>query len=430
MAAARPLGALAGAIDHIRGWGIWSVRVPLRTYLISIPLAAALAFAWTAGQTHWQARQVFLFMALVACGIIAVEFTRNVKEIHGALSRDLQTVWYLAIAIVLPPWYAFAAPLPLTVYKLWRIPRSSVHRRVFSNATISLAYGAASVVFHALPGEVTGLPPSSGLHVIAWTACVVGCGVLGWLVNHILLLGAIKASDPAARVRELLATRESVTADLAELTLATLVALLVAINPALMTLALPSVVLYRRYLMQAQLVAHARLDPKTGLLNAGTWQREAEAELVRAVRERSPMALIMIDIDHFTSVSETAGREAGDQVLRDIGVTLTESMRGVGLIGRVGGEEFAILLPRAGEDDARRFSERIRDRVSGEPVAIEDGSHAGFVFRLTVSIGIAVLDHSRRALAELMGAADMALSDARSTGRNRICVVPGSLVQN
>jgi diguanylate cyclase (GGDEF)-like protein len=92
-------------------------------------------------------------------------------------------------------------------------------------------------------------------------------------------------------------------------------------------------------------------------------------------------------------------------------------------VGRFGGEQFAILLPQTGETEARRLAERLRDHIAGEPIAIEDGNHAGFVFRLTVSIGIAILDRSRRALAELIGAADTALSEAKTTGR--VCVVPG-----
>jgi diguanylate cyclase (GGDEF)-like protein len=428
MATVRLSHALTVAVG-VRDWAIWSVREPLRTYLFAVPLAVIVVFSWAITRLHWQVQQLVPFVGLVACGIIAVELTRRVREIHGALSRDLQTVWYLAIATALPPCYAFAAPIPLTVYKLWRMPRSAVHRRIFSNATLSLAYGMASLVFHAIPRTAAGLSLGTGFHVITWVACVGGAGMVGWLINHILLLGAIKLSDPAARIRELLGTRESITTDLAELNLAVLVAVLVAINPVLMALALPPVVLYRRYLMQAQLVAHARLDAKTGLLNAGTWQREAEAELIRAARARVPLALIVLDVDHFNSVKDTAGREAGDQVLRDIATTLTESLRGFGLVGRVGGEEFAILLPQTGVADAKRIGERIRDHISGEPIAIEDGSHAGFVFRLTVSIGIAVLDHSKRALAELMGSAEVALSEAKSTGRNRVCVIPGSVAE-
>ena len=166
---------------------------------------------------------------------------------------------------------------------------------------------------------------------------------------------------------------------------------------------------------------------KTGLLNAGTWQREAAAEVYRARRSDAPLALVMVDIDHFNSVNETAGLAAGDQVLQGIARTVTQNLQGSGLVGRFGGEQFAILLPQTGETEARRMAERLRDHIAGEPIAIEDGSHAGFVFRLTVSIGIAILDRSRRALAELIGAADKALSEAKTTGRNKVCVIPGAV---
>ncbi len=255
---------------------------------------------------------------------------------------------------------------------------------------------------------------------------VAACGMIGTLVNYGFILVAIRLSDPDARIRDLVGSRESLTSDVLELSLAVALALVVAINPVLMALALPTVVLCRRYLMQEQLLAQARIDAKTGLLNAGTWQREAAAEFYRARRSDAPLALVMVDIDHFNSVNETAGLAAGDRVLQGIARTVTQNLQGYGLVGRrFGGEQFAILLPQTGETEARRMAERLRDHIAGEPIAIEDGSHAGFVFRLTVSIGIAILDRSRRALAELIGAADKALSEAKTTGRNKVCVVPG-----
>ena len=412
-------------IGSLRSWQVWDLRGPLRCYVLAVPVAYAAAFAFAATTTTWQLRQVLIFAALLACGMAVTEANRSVREPQGTLARDLQSVWYLAIAITLPPWYALAAPIPLAVHKLWRTRRMLVYRRIFSHAAIGLAYGLASVTFHSLPASVVGASPGTGRHALLWVLAVAACGMIGTVVNYGFILVAIRLSDPDARIRDLVGSRESLTSDVLELSLAVALALVVAINPVLMALALPTVVLCRRYLMQAQLLAQARIDAKTGLLNAGTWQREAAAEFYRARRSDAPLALVMVDIDHFNSVNETAGLAAGDQVLQDIARTVTQNLQGSGLVGRFGGEQFAILLPQTGETEARRMAERLRDHIAGEPIAIEDGSHAGFVFRLTVSIGIAILDRSRRALAELIGAADKALSEAKTTGRNKVCVVPG-----
>src|SRR5262249_61341024 len=86
-----------------------------------------LVFAATS--TTWHTRDAVIFLALLACGIAATEANRSVREPQGTLARDLQGVWYLAIAITLPPWYALAAPIPFAVHKLWRIRRMLVDRR-------------------------------------------------------------------------------------------------------------------------------------------------------------------------------------------------------------------------------------------------------------------------------------------------------------
>jgi diguanylate cyclase (GGDEF)-like protein len=413
-----------GIATNVRGWPVWALREPLRSYLIGITMLAAGVAVPAAVRTSWRPYDVAVFAGLLTCGLLAIESTRRVTEVHGTVSRDLQTVWYLAIAIVLPPACALLAPLPLTAYRLWRVRRGFVYRRVFSNATIMLAYGVASVTFLAVPPRIAGAAPGGGSHVLTWVAVVAGCGLLAWVINNSLLLGAIRLADSEVRVRNLFGNREALTSDLIELSLAVSLALVVAINPVLMALALPSVLLYRRYMMSAQLITQARIDPKTGLLNAGTWRHEAEVEFARALRGSDPLALVIVHIDHLKSVHDTAGRPAGDQVLRAIASTITENLRGHDLLGRFGAEEFAALLPRSGGAEARRITERLRDHIAGQPIAIEDGSRTGFVFRLTVSIGIATADHSRRTLTELIGAADTALTEAQATGRNRVCVMP------
>jgi diguanylate cyclase (GGDEF)-like protein len=411
-------------IKHVGAWQFWSLTLLLRIYLLLIDCSVVLAAGLVAARTHWEGSHVLLGLALVSCGIIAIESTRTVKEAHGEVVRDLQAIWFLAIAITLPPVYAFLAPIPLTIYKLRRVPQLIVYRRVFSSATLSLAYGGASVAFHLVPRNIAGSLPGSGTHALTWTALVAACGLFGWFVNAALVVGAMRLSDRTTRFRQQLANRELITSDLLELSLAVSLTLVVSINPVLMALALPSVVLCRRSVMRAQLVTQARLDSKTGLLNGGTWQREAEVEVFRALRGRTPLAVAMIDIDHFDSVLDTVGPLVGDQLVRDIAEMLRDQLPNHDLIGRFGGKEFALLLPHTSRAEAKRISERLRDHIAGEPIAVESGTQAGFVFRLTVSIGVAVLNESRRALADLIGAADSALDQAKRTGWNKVYVLP------
>jgi diguanylate cyclase (GGDEF)-like protein len=428
MAALRPHYLLPSGLLHaarrIGRWQFWTVSAPLRAYLLGVIAIAIGAAAVAVARTNCDSSQVFLGLALLACAIIAIESTRSLRETHGEIVRDLQSVWLLAITVALPPVFALLAPVPLTVYKIWRLPGAVAYRRVFSGATYSLAYGCASVLFHSIPDSIAGPSPGSDAHALTWTASVAACGLLGWIINDGLVVVAIKISDPASRVRDLVGNRESITSDLLELSLAVSLTLVVRINPILMALALPSVVLCKRSIMRAQLVSQARIDAKTGLLNAGTWQREAEAEFFRAMRSRNPLALAMVNIDHFRDVDDMAGQFVHDQLIRDIAGMLRDQLPGNYLIGRFGNEEFAILLPQTSRDEAQRISERLRDYIAAEPIAIESGSQEGFVFRLTVSIGVAVLNESRRALAELIGAADSALGRAKSTGWSKVYVLP------
>jgi diguanylate cyclase (GGDEF)-like protein len=427
MTALRSARVLAVGLRHatsgVRAWPLWHLNEPLRSYLVAVPVLAAGAMGLAAAGTHWQVRQALVFAALLACGATAVEATRKVKEPQGSTVRDLQSIWYLAIAILLPPFFAFAAPLALTIYKKLRTRPVILYRRIFSNATISLAYGCASVLFHRIPDSVAGSHPGTQEHVLMWTAIVAACGLVGWIINHGLLLPAITLSDSEARVRDLIGSRESITSDLIELSLAVSVSLIVAISPGLMVLALPSVVMQRRYLMRGHLVTHARIDAKTGLLNAAAWQHEATAELLRALRGRTSLAIAMVNIDDFKSLMDNVGPLVSDQILRDIAGMLKDQLPDHDLIGRFGSEEFAIVLPETSRAEAKRISERVRDHIAGEPIAIESGTQAGFIFRLTVSIGVAVLNESRRALGELVGAADLALEQAKRTGWNKVCVI-------
>jgi diguanylate cyclase (GGDEF)-like protein len=248
---------------------------------------------------------------------------------------------------------------------------------------------------------------------------VATCGALQWLVNNTVVLTAIKGSDPTARVREMVFSREPLFNDITELCVAVLVAFGAAMSSLVVVFAFPFVILLQRSLRHSQLVNDSRIDAKTGLLNAGTWEREATAEVARASRTRNPIAVALIDIDHFKAVNDTYGHLVGDQVLKEISRSFQDYLREYDLAGRFGGEEFVLLLPHTAERDAYRIAERMRAHIAGMPIGIDGGTLAEPV-HVTVSVGVAVLDDTRRDLTDLLASADAALYRAKQGGRNQV----------
>ncbi|HUB22695.1 MAG TPA: GGDEF domain-containing protein, partial [Streptosporangiaceae bacterium] len=193
----------------------------------------------------------------------------------------------------------------------------------------------------------------------------------------------------------------------------------VAVNPVLAVLGVPTVLLVRRFMMHAQLLAAARVDTKTGLLNASTWEQEAEIEIARAIRTGSPLAVALVDIDHFKTVNDTYGHLVGDKALRAVTDGLQSQLRAYDLAGRFGGEEFAVLLPHAREADALSIAERLRVHVASLSIPVRDDDESGPRVQVTISVGVAALDGAARELTDLLAAADAALYHAKETGRNK-----------
>ena len=328
--------------------------------------------------------------------------------------------------ILLPLLYALIIPAIRLALTQWRVKRSPPHRRIFTAAAIGIAYGSASLVYHGiLP---VGCHPRAYMwaHPTMWLAAAAAAGVTQWAVNQSLILTAVKAADPSTRVKNAVFGRESLHNDVTELCAALLVALGMTISNLTLIIALPLVTLLQRSFRHTQLLNEARADAKTGLLNAATWEREALAEVARAVRTGSPLAVALLDLDRFKQINDTYGHLLGDEVLRQIAGTMTQVLRDYDLAGRFGGEEFVMLLPQTRAVDALRIAERVRAHIAQLPIYATGGSGSERV-PVTVSIGVAALDAgSRRELTELLAAADAALYRAKASGRDQVQMISTS----
>ena len=321
------------------------------------------------------------------------------------------------MALLLPPVYALLIPIPLQVLLQFRVRRTVLYRRVMVTSALGLAGACASFVFHlAVPEPLAGAPRWV-IDAYPGIPVAIGCAALFTVVNAALVAIAAYMANPESRWREVLWNRENLLLDVVELCVGVLVAITSAVSLMLLLLALPPVVLLQRSLMHQQLQAAARTDAKTGLLNAAAWQREADTELSRAQRTHDPLALLLIDIDHFKRVNDTHGHLVGDQVLIGVATTLCNQLRDYDVVGRFGGEEFVVLLPGADTVEACRVAERLRGRVRRLAVPAEDGTVA-----VTISVGVALFRVHGSDLIELLAAADLALYRAKESGRDRVCL--------
>jgi diguanylate cyclase (GGDEF)-like protein len=294
---------------------------------------------------------------------------------------------------------------------------------VFSSASLGLSYGAASVTFHGLSRLFPVYPGETLIRATVWTLLVTIAVLVKSVLNKAMIMTAVKATDPGATIRNEVFGHEPLYNDAAEICISVLVTYGVASNPLLAPAALPVVTLLQRSLRHIQLVNDSRADSKTGLLNAATWEREATAEVGRAVRTRTPLAVAILDIDRFKVINDTYGHLVGDQVLKEIARSLDSFLRDYDRAGRFGGEEFSLLLPQTRAVDAFRIAERVRANIAGLSIIVP-GATGGERVHVTVSIGVAALDSgSKREYTELMATADAALYRAKSSGRDQVQMI-------
>ncbi len=154
-------------------------------------------------------------------------------------------------------------------------------------------------------------------------------------------------------------------------------------------------------------------DSLTGALNRGAFEQRLEAELARTDRMGAPCALVVLDVDHFKRINDTGGHAAGDAALRALALTITGAKRRSDVFGRIGGEEFAVVLPDTGLEGATTFAEKLRTSLRAT------------MGDVTVSFGVTDAATAGRTVRGMLHSADIALYDAKRQGRDRVVTAEG-----
>lgn len=163
------------------------------------------------------------------------------------------------------------------------------------------------------------------------------------------------------------------------------------------------------------LIDQSTRDPLTGLSNRGATLGDLQTYFELSARHSRPMAVIMCDLDFFKKINDMFGHAGGDQVLRTFGERIAQKLRATDIAGRIGGEEFLLILPETDLEGALQLGERLRATIADEPMMVDGLAHA-----VTCSLGVAERSSEDRDGGALLARADAALYGAKHKGRNRV----------
>jgi diguanylate cyclase (GGDEF)-like protein len=169
-----------------------------------------------------------------------------------------------------------------------------------------------------------------------------------------------------------------------------------------------------------ELRVQASTDVLTGVMSRRAFNEQGDREIARTKRYGSPLSCVLIDADYFKSVNDTYGHGAADLALKHLASICSRELRTADSLGRIGGEEFAIMLPDTDLATAMEFSERLRKIIAASPLALN-----GTKIRITASIGVAQYAEAMRNFDGLLSNADFAMYDAKNSGRNRVACYMG-----
>jgi diguanylate cyclase (GGDEF)-like protein/putative nucleotidyltransferase with HDIG domain len=377
-----------------------------KLYLGAVGLATGVAAFVPLSQLSPHTHGWLTFFVLATCAAIAQLFvvrtprdqsyhTTIVFLIPAALLLPPELVALMGIVQHIPEWLKVRYP--------WYIQSFNI-----CNHTLNLlaAWGVVALV------RDLGLSRQPTMALAGFGACIVFVAT-----NHVLLATMLHFARGHSLRETGLFSADSLSIDLVLAALGVAFASIWRWNPYLLPAAVAPLLLIHRSLAVPALQEEARVDPKTGLFNARHFAAELREELARSVRFERPMSVIMADLDLLRDINNSYGHLAGDAVLNGIADVFRRHLRHYDVPARFGGEEFAIILPETGPEQAIEIADRIRRAVAEEPFEIDTSSEP---IRATISLGVAGFPKDGTDSNELIHQADLAVYRAKLQGRNRV----------
>jgi len=395
----------------------WSLNRLAKFYFVSIELIACSVTALTVLHDGWHidSARHFGLLALLAVGYTELADRagrfRRFLGVEYAWSTNT-AVFVFAGTLILPPGYAGLLAMTVFAHVILRVSVKDRKEGSFQLYRICLTAGtmtlAATMTAAVLADTTVPSPRSVSLAVQSVSAMLLFFGL-----NLLVLIVGVAAETRPQQVGALLPNWEVVGHEVTALVLGLVMAEFVRTDVWLTPLVLALVAAIRRSSLIKELQIAASTDPKTGLLNVSAWRDRALTELEQAVREHGPVAVLMIDLDHFKRINDTYGHLVGDEVLIEVAQTLRQESRDHDILGRFGGEEFVLFMRGPSLRAALAIAERLRTSTAALDLDVP--------VVVTTSIGLAhAPDPEGVSMAELIHAADLALYEAKANGRDQV----------
>ncbi|WP_342768718.1 GGDEF domain-containing protein [Lentzea flaviverrucosa] len=396
---------------RVRDWPVWTLRQPALYYWLFIDIAAlaTVTYAIVSSETP-SPSEIARFAAIAGTAGAVIIGSTIYSHRLGETERNpwAAHLCYLTAGILALPPNLLVLLLFGPALHCLLAQRPETHRWLFTLSATALAVFTTRYV-------LGWADPHANIVILTLAATLL------LVLRAALIALGLKLRSPSATFEENVGEPIDAILGVVAVSIGGLMGCVAESNAVHVLIAGPSLALLERAAQLPQWRRSAQRDAKTGLANAVHWDTRARYELTKGASRTRPMAVMLLDLDHFKRVNDEVGHLAGDAALAAISLLLRGTVRRGDLVGRFGGEEFVVLLPEATPDEAEFVAERVRKAVAAlrVPTMATDGKPHE-LHGLTVSIGVSTTTRFGYELPDLLVAADAALLAAKAYGRNLV----------